>query len=396
MDPERLRIAIFSDSALPILNGVSISINDLVCELRNLGHSVHLFTAGYPRHKDSDPNTIRFRAYDTPISKGYPLAIPPFYDMLHKFRQHEFDLIHTHTPFTIGFVGLRWAESHGLPLVSTYHTLYDRYIHYIPLFPRRYLRFRLARHTNFYYNNAQHVITPSKIARKWLLRHSVESPISVIPSGVPLPRMLNRGECRAALGIPPQQKILLYVGRLAKEKNIDTLIEMAALALEQDPQLRLWLVGDGPYRDTCRQLVRQAGIGDRVRFVGFVPRAEVDNYYAAADLFVFPSISETQGLVVSEANAYGLPAVVVAGGGASEGVVPGLNGLVVKNDPAAFAEDVTRVLRSDELLMQLGEGARKTARRNTPTASAQKVVEVYRTVLGVSQSAPQNAAIRQI
>src|SRR5690606_39264152 len=138
----------------------------------------------------------------------------------------------------------------------------------------------------------------------------------------------DRSELRQKLGIPPEHKILLYVGRLAKEKNMATLFEMASLVFPQDPSLRLWLVGDGPYRTECVRMAREYGIGDRVKFVGFVPRDQVDQYYAAADLFVFASITETQGLVVQEAMTYGLPAVAVIGGGASEGIEEGVNGFV--------------------------------------------------------------------
>lgn len=381
MNRDRLRIAIFSDSALPILNGVSISINDLINELRNLGHSVHLFTADNPGYKDEHSNVFRFRAMELPIAKDYPLAIPPFYRALKHFRKNDFDIIHTHTPFTIGFVGLRWAESHELPLVSTYHTLYDRYVHYIPIFPRRYLRFRLARHTNFYYNSANQVITPSHIAEKWLRRHSVKTPITVIPTGIPLPRMIQRADARAKFNIPPEHKILLYVGRLAQEKNLDTLFETVAQVFAHDPSVRLWMVGDGPYRQSCASLLRKLGIGDRVRLVGAVPRAEVDEYYAAADLFVFTSISETQGLVVGEANSYGLPAVVADGGGASEGVIPGVNGYIERNDPGALADRILRTFSNEQELLVLSEGARRQSRLNTPQACAEKVVEVYRKAL---------------
>ncbi|HJP82423.1 MAG TPA: glycosyltransferase family 4 protein [Fimbriimonadaceae bacterium] len=373
-----LKVAIFSDSSLPVLNGVSISIESLINELRNKGHSVHLFTAHHPKANRSEPNTYRFRALETPWTKGYPLAFPPFYRMLLKFRRHDFDVIHTHTPFTVGFVGLRWAESHNIPIVSTYHTLYDRYVHYIPYFPRRYLRFKLAKHTNFYYNRVDHVITPSEAAQKWLRRHSVTTKTTVIPTDAMPRRFFDRAEIRLNLGIPPDHKVLLYVGRLAKEKNMSTLFDMAKIALNQDASLRLWLVGDGPYRTECVRIVRELGIGDRVRFVGFVPRAEVDAYYAAADLFVFPSITETQGLVVQEAMVYGLPAVAISGGGASESIQDGVNGFVVKNDAETFAAQVLEVVRSESLLRELSDGAsRSTRSANTPSMCDQ-VVAVYR------------------
>jgi 1,2-diacylglycerol 3-alpha-glucosyltransferase len=377
----RLRIAIFSDSALPVLNGVSISIDSLITELRNQGHSVHLFTARHPKASKTEPNTYRFRAIETPWTKDYPLAFPPFYRMLRRFRRHEFDVIHTHTPFTIGFVGMRWGESHEIPVVSTYHTLYDRYVHYIPFFPRRYLRFKLAKHTNFYYNRVDHVITPSEAALKWLRRHSVTTPATVIPTAALPRRFFDRSEVRLGLGIPPEQRILLYVGRLAKEKNMGALFEMAAIALRANPLLRLWLVGDGPYRAECVRMARDLGIGDQVRFVGFVPRAEVDTYYAAADLFVFSSITETQGLVVQEAMNYGLPAVAVVGGGAGEGIEEGINGFTVKNDPATFAARVLEVMSDEDLLADLSDGAVRTSRAVGTASMCDRVVEVYRQVI---------------
>lgn len=396
---ERLRIAVFSDSFLPILNGVSISIDSLVTELRNRGHSVHVYTASSPFYKDPDPNTFRFRAIETPIARDYPLAFPPFYDMLRQFRRHSYDVVHTHTPFTIGFVGLRWAQSDELPIVSTYHTLYNRYVHYIPFFPRRYLRFKIAKHTNFYYNSVDHVITPSDAALKWLRRHSVSSDVSVIPTGAPKRRLFDRSEVRASFGIPPEHKILLYVGRLAKEKNMSVLFHMAALAFQKDPSLRLWLVGDGPYREDCARMVRDLGIGDRVKFVGFVSRPEVDPYYAAADLFVFSSITETQGLVVQEAMSYGVPSVAVAGGGASDGIIDGENGFIVKNDPGTFAERVLQVTSNDSLLARLGDGAVQFVRSHGTDEMTDQVLDVYRKVLrptaGPAAHTPVTSSVTQ-
>jgi 1,2-diacylglycerol 3-alpha-glucosyltransferase len=377
----KLRVAIFSDSALPILNGVSVSIQALVSELRNQGHSVTVFTASHFQYKDPDPNTYRFFAVETPWTKNYPLAMPPFYGMLRQFRKQRFDLIHTHTPFTIGFIGLRWAESHGIPIVSTYHTLYDRYAHYIPFFPRRYVRFKIAKHTNFYYNKVDHVITPSHASYRWLRRHSVKSPISVIPTGTPPRLLLNRAEVRHQLGMAPEHRVMLYVGRIAKEKNLRTLFEMAAIAFRQEPALRLLLVGDGPYRGQCAQMARDLGIGDRVTFAGFVPRDQVDQYYAASDLFVFSSITETQGLVVQEAMSYGLPAVAVAGGGASAGIQNGVNGFIVKNDAQPFAAKVLQIVSDPLLYEALSHGASTSVRSYTAQQMAEAVLGVYNQVL---------------
>jgi glycosyltransferase involved in cell wall biosynthesis len=376
-----------------VLNGVSISIDALIQELRRQGHSVHLYAPRFPGYKDPDPNTFRFRSLETPMSKGYPVAIPPFYRMLQRFQRETYDIVHTHTPYMLGMVGFRWAESHELPIVSTYHTLYDRYAHYFRLLPRRYIRFRIAKHTNFYYNRMDHVITPTEASLKWLRRHSVTAPITVIPTGLSFGPPIDRAEARRSLGIPPEQRILLYVGRLAKEKNMGVLLEAAALAMKADPSLRLWLVGDGPYRSECVLIARQLGIGDRVRFVGFVDRSRVDQYYAAADLFIFASITETQGLVIQEAMTHGLPAVVVAGGGASAAIEEGVNGLLTKNDSEDLAFQILEVLGDDRLYVQMSEAAARSVRSHGIPQMASRVVEVYRTAIAEHGRLPQAAEL---
>lgn len=379
----KLRIALFTDSALPILNGVSVSIDALVRELRDRGHSVHIFTAAHFRYKDPDPNTHRFFAAETPWTKGYPLAFPPFYPMLVRvFRRHEFDIIHTHSPFTIGFVGLRWGQSHGLPVVSTYHTLYDKYTHYIPFFPKSFLRYKLAKHTNFYYNSVDQVIVPSVAAQRWLQRHNVKKPIHVIPTGIPQPRPHSRPDARERLGVGPDRQMLLYVGRVAREKNMDTLLRAVALAFAKNPRLVFFVVGDGPMRDECVSLASRLGIGDRVRFVGFVPREQVDEYYAAADLFVFASVTETQGLVVGEAMSHGLPAVLVNGGGAAAAVRDGVNGLVVRNDAEALAEKLLEVTADPDLYARLSREAHQSVRAFATHDMTEKVLGVYARTLG--------------
>lgn len=389
-----LSIALFSDSLFPIQNGVSVSIDALVEQLRGRGHSVHVFSSRYPGHVDIDPNTHRFFSIHTPWSKDYPLAVPPFYPWLREFRRARFDLIHCHTPFTVGLVGLRWAESHEIPVVATYHTNYDKYAYYMTLVPKRYLRYRIAKHTNYYYNRVQQVITPSDASQRWLLRHSIKRPITVIPTGVPTPRMIDRSEARQQLAIPADHKIALYVGRIAREKNLGTLLQAMVIAFKEDSRLQLWLVGDGPARQEYSRMARQLGIGDRIKFVGFVPREDVDTYYAACDVFTFTSMTETQGLVIAEAMTYGLPALVVKGGGAGEAVEPGVNGFLLRNEPVGFAERLKEVLSNDGLYMNLSEGARRISRQFGVGVMSDRVLEVYSAALGTERVAQDEAYVR--
>jgi glycosyltransferase involved in cell wall biosynthesis len=244
-------------------------------------------------------------------------------------------------------------------------------MHYIPLLPKRYLRYKIAKHTNYYYNRTRHVIAPSAAAERSLRRHKVSAPISVIPSGVPAPRKLKREDARHLVGARPCDRIMLYVGRIAKEKNIDVLFEMAAKAMSQRDDLRFWLVGDGPHRSDCHSLARSLGIGDRVRFM----------YYRASDVFVFASMTETQGLVVSEAMSHGLPAVAVHGGGASASIRDGENGFIVANNPRQFAETVLKLIGNPSLLGRLSESAKRSVKLWTQSDMCDAVVGVYESAL---------------
>lgn len=397
MQNERaLSVAIFSDSALPILNGVSISLDGLMKRLRARGCSVHLFTSAFPNHRDVDPNVHRFLSLRTPMAPHYPLAVPPFYPFVRAFRQQPFDIVHTHTPWTVGFVGLRWAESHGIPVVSTYHTHYEKYAHYIPLLPLPYVRYRIARHTHYYYNQVQAVVTPSQASEAHLLRHHVRTPIHVIPTGIPDPRDLQRANERAALGIDPETPILLYVGRLAAEKNMAALIDAMPPVFRRFPRAQLWIVGDGDARPDVRRHIQRLGIGDRVRMWGAIPRTDVDRYYAAADMFVFSSLTETQGLVVMEAMSYGLPVVVGNGGGAPEAVEDGVNGWLSPGEPEPFAERILAALSLREQNPAEWElrqrAARQTASEYSESAQADRVFSVYQQVLSVHAPATQGLA----
>ena len=350
------------------------------------GHSVHVFTSSFPKYKDQDSNIWRFASVRIPFFPQYPFAIPPFYGALRHFRAQNFDIIHTHTPYTVGFVGLRWAESHNIPIVSTYHTLYERYAHYVPYFPKVYVRYKVAKHTNYYYNRVAHVITPSDAAFTSLHRQSVKTPISIIPTGNPPPRDCSRSEARKMMGARVGEKALLYVGRMAREKNITLLLDSVAQVMKNHGDTRLWMVGDGPDRVAAQKYARKIGIGDRVKCVGSIPREQVDMYYAGSDLFVFASTTETQGLVIGEAMTFGLPSVAARGGGASDNIKGGQTGIIVGSSVAQISDAIEHLLENPVLLQKLSENCREFSRSWTHAESVKKVLDVYVSVLSAKQN----------
>ena len=174
--------------------------------LRSLGHSVSLFTSGYPGHVEQDPNTCRFHSVLTPWAPGYPLSIPPFYGRLGDFRRERFDIVHCHTPFTVGMVGLRWSQSEDVTAVATYHTQYDKYTHYVPYLPHLYTRFKIAKHTNYFYNHVEHVITPSDAAAHWFQRHAVRTPLLYRADRHTCPPPGLRADARAKFDLGPAER----------------------------------------------------------------------------------------------------------------------------------------------------------------------------------------------
>jgi glycosyltransferase involved in cell wall biosynthesis len=258
----------------------------------------------------------------------------------------------------------------------------------VPYFPKAYVRYKIAKHTNYYYNRVAQVITPSEAAFTSLRRQSVMRPITVIPTGNPSVCKVDRAAARNHIGAREGEKVLLYVGRMAKEKNIILLLDAIAETLRDRADARLWMVGDGPDRTAAQTHARAIGIGDRVKCVGAIPRDEVDRYYSAADLFVFASTTETQGLVIGEAMTHGLPSVVARGGGASDNVEDDVTGLIVGSSVVDISNAVETLLQNPAKLGRLGESCRRHASSWTHSASCDSVLKVYREALRVRLEEP--------
>lgn len=376
-----MRVALFTDSFLPVLNGVSIAVRSLARELRKMDHEVHVFAPSFRGYRDEEPNVFRFPSVHPPIAYRFPLAVPVNPEIGRAFDAIGFDIIHTHTPFFVGRSGLKWGRHASIPVVSTYHTLYEEYVHYVPMLPKWWLRSWLAAYLRYYYNDCDALITPSRTAYESLMSYRVQGRASIIPTGMPEPPPLNREQCREEAGLSPDDLMLLYVGRLAQEKNLGLLLKSMVPVFGRFSNARLFLVGDGPARVELDSLAQKLEIQSRVRFEGAVLREQVDSYYAAADLFVFPSQTETQGLVIGEAQTFGLPCVAIEGGGAPEAVAHEVTGLVVPNDSALFASAVSHLIERSDLRLQYGRAARDLWKGHTPHDTAAKVVNVYRSVL---------------
>jgi glycosyltransferase involved in cell wall biosynthesis len=263
----------------------------------------------------------------------------------------QVDLVHIHTPFIAHYAAVRFARSHGLPVVATYHTFFEDYLHhYLPLLPRPAGRF-IARHfTRSQCADVAALVSPSAQMRDALLAYGVDAPIEVLPTGLPAESYVpgNGARFRQRFDLPATQPLVLYVGRVAYEKNIDFLLRMFVRLRARRPDALLVIAGEGPARGRLVRLARELGVEGQVRFIGYLHRAtELPDCYAAGDAFVFASRTETQGLVLLEAMAQGTPVVSTAELGTRSILVPGSGAFVSPEDEETFAAHVQEALALD-------------------------------------------------
>lgn len=375
-----MKIGIFTDTFTPQINGVT----SIVCELERVlirqGHQVYIFAPAYfPEQRRENGHIFRFPAVNARFHKESRIVIPYERRAFSVFK--DLEAVYSHTPFSMGVLALQVAKRHKLPHVHTYHTLFREYLHYLPrlIRPSRRMAERISA---VFCNRCDAVTVPSTIMREELLRYGVHKPIYLLPFGVamePYDRPM-RVDARHRLGLTSEEFFLFYAGRLGAEKNLDFLLRVFRALLDGwvGPKLlRLVLAGNGPYRLHLEGLAQELELRDRVIFTGFIPREELVDYYRAADLFLFASKTETQGLVLMEAMAAGLPTVAVCAMGVQDVVFPDETGVLVPEDQDVFVETVLSLLRDEAQRRKLSEGAKRKAREMSIDRCAERLTEIF-------------------
>jgi 1,2-diacylglycerol 3-alpha-glucosyltransferase len=376
-----MHIAYFTNTYLPVVSGVVRSVQLFRQALSSLGHNVFVF-AQEDDYEDTEPFIFRYPSLRLPLPVDIPTALPvsSFVDQL--IPKLKLDVIHTHHPFLLGQTAAAKARDLNLPLVFTFHTQYHEYTHYVPLPQEQVQEFIKDRIMNWlreYMRKCQHIVIPSASMRSILVNdYGLVDRFTVIPTGLDIVPFTDAdgGSLRAQWGWP-DDKIVISVGRLAEEKNWGTLLQAFALALKEEPDLRLVLVGDGPQAQALRQLTGELGITERVLFVGRVPFDEIPAFLKAADLFAFASVTETQGLATLEAMAAGLPVVAVAGPGTVDIVEDGVQGRLVQNDPQDLAKSMVELICNPDAMSTFRAAALKKSRAYDDKRLARKMLKVY-------------------
>jgi glycosyltransferase involved in cell wall biosynthesis len=380
-----LRVALFTEIYRPAMNGVVASVETLAAALESRGHSVFCVAPKMDGEDGSDRRVLRIPSLPLPVPAGTPyrLTLPLMSRRNVKGLIADLDVIHVHSPFVTGWMGVRYARRFGIPLIYTYHTQLEEYAHYVPFEPNA-TRYAASQLTRTFANLADAVIAPTPAMNQRLRELGVRSRIETLPSGIDVGLFgsgRRRPDVRERLGAREGEILLLYVGRLAREKNVELLLR--AMASAGGERLRLAIVGDGPHHQDLVGLALSLGVAGVTRFAGAIPRPELPDIYAGADAFVMPSTTETQGLVQVEALAAGLP--VIAADAPQNRDVLGETGELVESKPEAFAAAFhrIRVPRDDEA----AGAARLHAQRFSLERYVDRVVALYESVASPARSA---------
>jgi glycosyltransferase involved in cell wall biosynthesis len=381
-----LKILFISDVYFPRINGVSTSIRTFVKQMQDMGHTVHLIAPEYGVKTEDDAWIKRIPArsiYFDPEDKlmKYGVAL----DSLMALRNEEYDIVHIHTPFVAHYLGLKLAHLLDVPCVETYHTFFEDYLHhYLPYIPKGIAKGIARFISRRQCNSVDAIVAPSQPMLDVLRQYGVKSKAEVVPTGLQAHSFAKADGAafRAKYGIASDRPMGLFVGRVAFEKNISFLLRMWVNLIKKQPNALLVIAGEGPAEASLHTLSKELNLEDNIKFIGYLDRnTELNACYQSADVFVFSSLSETQGLVLLEAMAQSTPVVAIAELGTKSILVEGEGALIAPHDEVIFADKVQAVLSDKAKRNVLGKAAYNYAKtRWTDKAQAERMIDFYKDV----------------
>jgi len=390
-----MKILFLSDVYFPRINGVSTSMQTFRHELRAQGHTVHLIAPEYLTTSADETEIWRIPAHNIPMDpEDRLMRYGVVMQQLERLRHERYDLIHIQTPFVAHYLGVRLARLLGIPCVETYHTFFEEYLyHYIPLVPRKLMRLAARRFSRHQGNNLDGMVVPSHPMHKILKNYGITTPTEVIPTGIETARFAsgNRAAFRDKQGIAQDRPVLLFLGRVAHEKNIGFLLKAVACVKEEIADVLFVIAGEGPARTVLEHEAKTLELKENVQFIGYLDRdSELNDCYRAADIFIFASRTETQGLVLLEAMAQGTPVVSTAELGTLDVLKNGAGVWIAKEELVDFSGKIIRMLTDSDARNSLGAVGREYAHEWSASRQAERMTEFYNTVISSLQSAVNN------
>lgn len=366
-----MRVGLFTECYRPIRNGIVASIDALARSLEECGHDAIVVTPEMPAYRDTSRGVVRVPSLPLPTRTAYRLTVPYLPRTI-----GELSIVHAHSPFVTGWLGLRAARRARVPFVFTYHTQLEAYVHYVP-FESNATRVAATQLTRTFANVADAVIVPTRAMEARLRTMGVRARIEIVPSGIDaefFARGERRADVRARFGAGAATKLVLAVGRLGREKNIELALDAFARVAESGA--RFAIVGEGPHRGALERRALRLGIAERTIFAGEFAREDLPDVYASADAFVFTSSSDTQGLVLVEALAAG--AAVIAVDTPQTRDVIGAGGLICADDATALARALDVVLGGARPDRARGAAIARTYDRR---AIGSRVISLYQSLV---------------
>lgn len=374
-----MNILMVTNTYLPIVGGLELSIHSFAEEYRKRGHHVKIVAPEFDNSPPKETDVIRVPAFKNFNGSKYSIKFPLPVFFLKDLRGFKPDVIHTHHPFLMGDTALRLAYAHNVPLVFTHHSLYEENIHWMPGVSERLKKFIISLSTGFA-NLCDAVIAPSESVAEMIKEHGVATPITVIPTGLHLNQFKGTSKnFREDTHVPEKAFVVGYVGRLAEEKNLPFLMRAVASFLKKEKSALFLVVGSGPMKEALTIYFNELKLEGQLRFAGEMKGKKLIEAFQAIDVFAFASHSETQGMVLNEAMAAGTPVVAVDAPGVRDIVIDKVNGrLVPDENEKDFSKALSWVYAQPPLKRKkLIEGAKETAKRYSVELCATKALEVY-------------------
>ena len=380
-----MKIAIFTNNYLPNPYGVTASIESFRKQFEKKGHTVFIFAPKYKNYQDENPNVFRYPSLDIKYKIRFPLPVPYSRKLDRKIEKLDIDIIHSQHPNLLGSVAMKWARKKNIPIVFTWHTLYDQYIDYVPFFLRKISARWVIQNAVNYANGVDQIIVPTSSTKKIIEDWGVKNKnIADISTGIEEKffQYSDKERIQKKLNITADKKIIFSASRLTAEKNVKYLLKEVLTVLKKEKDLVFVFGGGGYLLDDLKKIVADRKMESKVFFPGIIKKSDMKNYFALADIFVYASKSETQGLIISEAMYMGLPVVALKAPGIENLVENNQNGFLVSENEKEFMIAVEKLIKNEELREKFSKKSTEIAREKyTSKVCADKILRVYQDVI---------------
>ena len=388
----KVRIAFFTNCYKPLVNGVVTSIVSLKEAYERKGHDVYIFAPRVKDYIDQEKNVFRYRSVNLTSKVKYPLPIPLSFRVKKVITEFNPDIVHIHHPFLLSSQAIMYGKKFGIPKILTLHTQYEQYAYYIAPIPEIITQEAIKIVVPNLAYKIDCITTPSASMKDLIKSYGITKRIEVITNGIKLASFREKDELkcleiRKKYNLNEGDKIILFVGRIAQEKNIDKIIKAFATIKRKGVMgVKLVIVGSGLALEGLKELAVSIGVGKDVIFTGNVDYKDVKHYYKIGYTFATTSITEVNPLTIIESLASGLPVLAVRAPWAVDIFTDGVDGLLTDNDVEQFANALEKLIREPELREKLSQGALKTSEQYSIDTISERMLNLYREVIEIKKS----------